>query len=34
VDKHRLGSFIGSLPSEYLPEVEKALKIHLNMIYL
>jgi mRNA interferase MazF len=32
VDKHRLGSFIGSLPSEYLPEVEKAMKIHLNMI--
>ena len=31
VDKHRLGSLIGSLPSEYLPRVEKALKLHLNM---
>jgi mRNA interferase MazF len=31
VDKHRLVSFTGSLPSEYLLKVEKALKIHLNM---
>jgi mRNA interferase MazF len=31
VDKHRLVSFIGSLPSEYLPKVEIALKIHLNI---
>jgi len=31
VDKGRLVSFRGSLPSEYLPQVEKALKIHLNM---
>jgi mRNA interferase MazF len=31
VDKHRLVSFKGSLPSEYLPKVEKALKIHLNI---
>lgn len=29
VDKRRLVSFRGSLPSEYLPQVEKALKIHL-----
>ncbi|MCR4393966.1 MAG: type II toxin-antitoxin system PemK/MazF family toxin [Dehalococcoidales bacterium] len=31
VDKCRLVSFMGSLPSEYLPQVEKALRIHLNM---
>jgi mRNA interferase MazF len=31
VDKRRLVGFTGSLPSEYLPKVEKALKIHLNM---
>jgi mRNA interferase MazF len=31
VDKRRLVSFRCSLPTEYLPEVEKALKIHLNM---
>jgi mRNA interferase MazF len=31
IDKHRLVNFIGSLPSEYLPKVENALKIHLNM---
>ena len=31
VDKRRLVSFKGSLPSQYLPEVEKALKIHLNV---
>jgi mRNA interferase MazF len=31
IDKQRLVGFRGSLPSEYLPEVEKALKIHLNM---
>jgi len=31
VDQRRLASFRGSLPSEYLPRVEKALKIHLSM---
>ena len=31
VDKRRLVSFRGSLPSQYLPEVGKALKIHLNV---
>jgi len=31
MDKLRLVSFRGSLPSEYLPQVEKALKTHLNM---
>ncbi len=31
VDKRRLVSFKGSLPSQYLPQVEKALRIHLNM---
>jgi len=31
VDKRRLVSFSGSLPAEYLPRVEKALKVHLNM---
>jgi mRNA interferase MazF len=31
IDKHRLVSFRGSLPSEYTAQVEKALKIHLNM---
>ena len=31
VDKRRLVSFRGSLTSRYLPEVEKALKIHLNL---
>ena len=31
VDKRRLGSFKGLLPSQYLPELEKALKIHLNL---
>ncbi len=31
IDKNRLVSFIGSLPSEHIPRVEKALKIHLNM---
>lgn len=31
VDKRRLVRFMGSLPSDYLPQVEKALKIHLNM---
>lgn len=31
VDKRRLVSFRGSLPSQYLPQVEKALKIHLNL---
>jgi mRNA interferase MazF len=31
IDKRRLVHLRGSLPSEYLPRVEKALKIHLNM---
>ncbi len=31
VDKHRLAGVRGSLPSQYLPQVEKALKIHLNL---
>jgi mRNA interferase MazF len=31
VDKRRLLNFSGSLPSEYFPKVENALKIHLNM---
>lgn len=31
VDKRRLVSFRGSMPPEYHPRVEKALKIHLNM---
>jgi mRNA interferase MazF len=31
IDKRRLVSLRGSLTSEYLPRVEKALKIHLNM---
>ncbi len=31
VDKSRLVSLRGSLPSQYLPKVEKALQIHLNM---
>ena len=31
IDKRRLASFRGSLPSQYLPQVEKALKIHLNL---
>ena len=31
VDKRRLVSFRGSLPSQYLPQVETALKIHLNL---
>ena len=31
VDKRRLVSFRGALPSQYLPQVEKALRIHLNM---
>jgi len=31
VDKTSLASFRGPLPSEYLLQVEKALKIHLNM---
>lgn len=31
VDKRRLAGFRGSLPSQYLPQVEKALKIHLNL---
>ncbi|MEE9325234.1 MAG: type II toxin-antitoxin system PemK/MazF family toxin [Dehalococcoidia bacterium] len=31
VDKRRLVSFRGSLASQYLAQVEKALKIHLNL---
>jgi len=31
VDKRRLLSFRGSLPPQYLPQVENALRIHLNM---
>lgn len=31
VDKRRLVSFRGSLPAQYLPLVEKALKIHLEL---
>lgn len=31
VDKRRMVNFMGSLPLEYYPQVEKALKIHLNM---
>jgi mRNA interferase MazF len=31
VDKGRLVGFRGTLPSQYLPQVEKALKIHLNL---
>ena len=31
VDKRRLVSFRGTLPLQYLPQVEKALRIHLNM---
>ena len=31
VDKRRLVSFRGALPLQYLPQVEKALRIHLNM---
>jgi mRNA interferase MazF len=31
VDKRRLTGFRGSLPPQYLPQVEKAMKIHLNM---
>ena len=31
VDKRRLVGFRGSLPSQYLTQIENALKIHLNM---
>ena len=31
VDKRRLASFRGSLPSLYFPQVEEALKVHLNL---
>lgn len=31
IDKRRLSSPMGSVPSEYLIEVQKALKIHLNI---
>jgi mRNA interferase MazF len=31
VDKRRLVMFRGSLPSQYFPRVEKALKTHLNL---
>ncbi len=33
IDKRRLVKFRGLLPSDYFPQVEKALKIHLNMTY-
>lgn len=31
IDKKRLISLRGTLPVEYIPQVEKAIKIHLNM---
>lgn len=31
LDKSRLVRFRGSLPPQYLPKVEKALRIHLNL---
>ncbi len=31
IDKRRLEVFVGSLPLDYFPKIEKALKIHLNM---
>jgi mRNA interferase MazF len=31
IDKKRLVSFRGTLPAQYLPHVERATKIHLNM---
>lgn len=31
VDKRRLVNIRGTLPSEYFPQIEKALKIHLNI---
>lgn len=31
IDKRRLVSFRGPLPSDYLLQMEKAIKIHLNM---
>lgn len=31
IDKKRLVSLRGILPDEYIPQVEKAIKIHLNM---
>lgn len=31
VDKRRLVSFRGSLPAQYLPQVERALKVHLEL---
>ena len=32
VDRRRLMSFIGSLPLEYIPNVQKALRVHLDLI--
>lgn len=32
VDKRRLVQLRGSLPSQYLPQVEKALKLHLELV--
>ena len=31
VDKRRLVGFRGALPPQYLPQIEKALKVHLNL---
>jgi mRNA interferase MazF len=31
IDKKRLISYRGTLPDTFLPEVEKALKVHLNL---
>ena len=31
LDKSRLTALVGVLPDEYLPRIEKAVKIHLNM---
>ena len=31
VDKRRLAKYRGSLPPEYFPQAEKALRIHLNI---
>jgi mRNA interferase MazF len=31
IDKRHLVRYRGSLPSQYLPQIEKAMKIHLNM---
>ena len=31
IDKRRLVSLRGKLPAQYIPQVERAIKIHLNM---